>query len=309
MQTDEIPTLRLGTRGSPLALIQAEEVRDKLLAIHPDLNVEIVVISTTGDRIQDRTLAAIGGKGLFTKEIEQALFDKRVDIAVHSAKDMLTEFPAGLVLGPILEREDPRDALISQEGKGLDSLPAGTVIGTASLRRQAQILARRPDLSVIPFRGNVQTRLRKLKAGEADATTLALAGLKRLAMTEVIAEVLEPEKLLPAVGQGAIALVTREDDSVTAELSDCLNDKLTSIAVTAERALLAELDGSCRTPIAGYAEIDAEADTIHLRGLIAKPDGSELHATERRGPLSDANVMGVDAGQELKRTAGPDFLV
>ena len=155
----------------------------------------------------------------------------------------------------------------------------------------------------------MQTRLRKLKAGEADATTLALAGLKRLDMTEVIAEVLEPEKLLPAVGQGAIALVTREDDSVTAELSDCLNDKLTSIAVTAERALLAELDGSCRTPIAGYAEIDAEADTIHLRGLIAKPDGSELHATERRGPLSDANVMGVDAGQELKRTAGPDFLV
>jgi hydroxymethylbilane synthase len=306
MKMNDERILRLGTRGSPLALIQAELVRDRLIAAHADLAVEIVVISTTGDRIQDRTLAAIGGKGLFTKEIEQALFDGRVDIAVHSAKDMLTEFPAGLVLGPILTREDSRDALISRDGQDLDNLPSGSVIGTASLRRQAQILARRPDLTVIPFRGNVQTRLRKLKDGEADATILAMAGLNRLENTGVVSELLDTDKLLPAVGQGAIALEIREADVDTFDLSRVLNDEVTAAEVTAERAVLAELDGSCRTPIAGFAE--ENAGIIHLRALVAKPDGSVVHATERRGQISDALEMGIDAGQELKSTAGPDFL-
>jgi hydroxymethylbilane synthase len=306
MEKEDKRILKLGTRGSPLALIQAELVRDRLIAAHADITVEIVVISTTGDRIQDRTLAAIGGKGLFTKEIEQALFDGRVDIAVHSAKDMLTEFPAGLILGPILTREDSRDALISRDGQDLDSLPSGSVIGTASLRRQAQILARRPDLSVIPFRGNVQTRLRKLKGGEADATILAMAGLNRLENTGIVSELLDTDKLLPAVGQGAIALEIRENDADTLELSRPLNDDVTASEVMAERAVLAELDGSCRTPIAGLAQ--ANGDTLHLRALVAKPDGSVVHATERRGQISEAVEMGIDAGQELKSTAGPDFL-
>jgi hydroxymethylbilane synthase len=306
MKMNDEKILRLGTRGSPLALIQAELVRDRLIAAHADLTVEIVVISTTGDRIQDRTLAAIGGKGLFTKEIEQALFDGRVDIAVHSAKDMLTEFPAGLVLGPILTREDSRDALISRDGQDFDSLPSGSVVGTASLRRQAQILARRPDLTVIPFRGNVQTRLRKLKDGEADATILAMAGLNRLENTGVVSELLDTNKLLPAVGQGAIALEIREGDIDTLELSRPLNDDVTAAEVMAERAVLAELDGSCRTPIAGLAE--TKAGFIHLRALVAKPDGSVVHTTERRGQVSDALEMGIDAGQELKSTAGPNFL-
>lgn len=300
--------LKIGTRGSPLALIQAEEVRDRLIAAHQGLRVEIVEISTTGDRIQDRTLAAIGGKGLFTKEIEQSLFDSTVDIGVHSAKDMLTEFPAGLVLGPILAREDTRDALISRDGQGLDELDSGAVIGTASLRRQAQVLARRPDLKVIPFRGNVQTRLRKLEEGQADATLLAVAGLNRLERADLISEALDVDVLLPAVGQGAIALEMRADDDATAQLVGILNDERTNIEVSAERALLAELDGSCRTPIAGLAKADMATGTMYLRALIAKPDGSIVHATERRGVIADGVEMGTDAGRELKATAGPNFL-
>jgi hydroxymethylbilane synthase len=300
--------LKIGTRGSPLALIQAELVRDQMMAAHEGLVVEIVVISTTGDRIQDRTLAAIGGKGLFTKEIEQALFDGTVDIAVHSAKDMLTEFPSGLKLGSILAREDTRDAIISRDGKGLDDLVAGSVIGTASLRRQAQILARRPDLKVVPFRGNVETRLRKLDEAQADATLLAIAGLNRLAKADLASEVLEPEILLPAVGQGAIALEIREDDAFTNEATAVLNDPQASAEVRSERAVLAVLDGSCRTPIAGLACADMEAGTLHLRALVAKPDGSIVYTAERSGSVADAEAIGREAGQELKSTAGPNFL-
>lgn len=300
--------IKLGTRGSPLALIQAEEVRDKLLAAHHGLKVEIVEVSTTGDRIQDRTLAAIGGKGLFTKEIEQSLLDGDVDVAVHSAKDMLTEFPPGLTLGPILPREDVRDVLISKSGHSLQDLDTGAVVGTASLRRQAQVLALRPDLKVIPFRGNVQTRLRKLKEGQADATLLALAGLVRLKNESIASEIIETDRLLPAVGQGAIALELREDDPNTAALCDVLNDAKTAAEVTAERALLAELDGSCRTPIAGLAMLNSEDQSIHLRALIAKPDGSVVHKVERTGTIGDAVEIGFDAGQELKRDAGPNFL-
>ncbi|MEC7202628.1 MAG: hydroxymethylbilane synthase, partial [Pseudomonadota bacterium] len=209
MEENQVTQLKIGTRGSPLAMLQAEEVRNALMANQPELNVEIVEISTTGDRIQDRTLAAIGGKGLFTKEIEQALLDGTVDIAVHSAKDMLTEFPEGLTLGPMLPREDTRDGIISSNGQTLSDMPSGSVVGTASLRRQAQILAVRQDLNVIPIRGNVQTRLRKLSEGQADATLLAVAGLKRLNRMDVFTQVLDPETLLPAVGQGAIALELR----------------------------------------------------------------------------------------------------
>ena len=212
MEENQVTQLKIGTRGSPLAMLQAEEVRNALMANQPELNVEIVEISTTGDRIQDRTLAAIGGKGLFTKEIEQALLDGTVDIAVHSAKDMLTEFPEGLTLGPMLPREDTRDGIISINGQTLSDMPSGSVVGTASLRRQAQILAVRQDLNVIPFRGNVQTRLRKLSEGQADATLLAVAGLKRLNRMDVFTQVLDPETLLPAVGQGAIALELRAGD-------------------------------------------------------------------------------------------------
>jgi len=300
--------LKIGSRASPLALRQAEEVRNALVANQPDLQVDIIEISTTGDRIQDRTLAAIGGKGLFTKEIEQALLDGAVDICVHSAKDMLTEFPSGLMLGPILQREDTRDGFISHSGQKLSEMPSGAVIGTASLRRQAQILALRPDLEVITFRGTVQTRLRKLDEGQADATLLAVAGLKRLDCMDVLTQIFDPETILPAVGQGAIALELRVDDERSMRAVEPLNDVKSATEVAMERAFLAVLDGSCRTPIAGIANANIDADRIKFRGLIAKADGSVVHSTIREGTINDAIDMGKDAGLELKTEAGPNFL-
>ena len=300
--------LKIGSRASPLALRQAEEVRNALVANQPDLQVDIIEISTTGDRIQDRTLAAIGGKGLFTKEIEQALLDGAVDICVHSAKDMLTEFPSGLMLGPILQREDTRDGFISHSGQKLSELPSGAVIGTASLRRQSQILALRPDLEVITFRGTVQTRLRKLDEGQADATLLAVAGLKRLNCMDVLTQIFDPETILPAVGQGAIALELRVDDERSMRAVEPLNDVKSATEVAMERAFLAVLDGSCRTPIAGIANANIDADRIKFRGLIAKADGSVVHSTIREGTINDAIDMGKDAGLELKTEAGPNFL-
>ena len=300
--------LKIGSRASPLALRQAEEVRNALVANQPDLQVDIIEISTTGDRIQDRTLAAIGGKGLFTKEIEQALLDGAVDICVHSAKDMLTEFPSGLMLGPILQREDTRDGFISHSGQKLSEMPSGAVIGTASLRRQSQILALRPDLEVITFRGTVQTRLRKLDEGQADATLLAVAGLKRLDCMDVLTQIFDPETILPAVGQGAIALELRADDEKSKRAAEPLNDIKSATEVAMERAFLAVLDGSCRTPIAGIANANIDADRIKFRGLIAKADGSVVHSTIREGTINDAIDMGKDAGLELKTEAGPNFL-
>ena len=300
--------LKIGSRASPLALRQAEEVRTALVANQPDLQVDIIEISTTGDRIQDRTLAAIGGKGLFTKEIEQALLDGAVDICVHSAKDMLTEFPSGLMLGPILQREDTRDGFISHSGQKLSEMPSGAVIGTASLRRQSQILALRPDLEVITFRGTVQTRLRKLDEGQADATLLAVAGLKRLDCMDVLTQIFDPETILPAVGQGAIALELRADDERIMRTVEPLNDIKSATEVAMERAFLAVLDGSCRTPIAGIANANIDADRIKFRGLIAKADGSVVHSTIREGTINDAIDMGKDAGLELKTEAGPNFL-
>ncbi len=298
--------LRIGTRGSPLALAQAHETRARLAAAHPELAapdaVEIVVVKTTGDRILDRTLSEAGGKGLFTKELEEALADDRVDLAVHSMKDVPTWLPDGLAIPVLLPREDPRDAFFSERARTLDELPAGSVVGTASLRRQAQVLMRRPDLRVVPFRGNVQTRLRKLAEGEADATLLALAGLRRMGMADRVASVIEPEDMLPAVAQGAIGIEVRAGDQRTLGYLAPLACAATMARVTAERALLAVLDGSCRTPIAALAVLDG--DELYLRGLVASPDGARVLRTERRGRAADAAEIGADAGAELKARGG-----
>jgi len=299
--------IRIGTRGSPLALAQANMVRAALARAHgvAEDAIEITVIRTTGDTIQDRPLSDVGGKGLFTKEIEQALIDGTVDLAVHSAKDMVTVLPAGLVLAACLPREDARDVLVSRAAKSIAELPQGATVGTASLRRQAQLKMLRPDLAVVPLRGNVETRLKKIAEGVADATILALAGLKRLGLERAAAAVLEPDAFLPAVGQGAIGLETRADDDKTRQLIAPINDPATLIAVTAERAFLAVLDGSCKTPIAGHARIAGAA--LSFRGLIAKPDGSKSFAAAREGAVIDAVAIGADAGRELKARGGADF--
>jgi hydroxymethylbilane synthase len=299
--------LRIGTRGSPLALAQARQVRARLAAAHaldPE-RIEVKVISTTGDMIRDRPLSEVGGKGLFTKEIEEALLAGAVDLAVHSAKDMPTVLPPGLGIAAVLPREDARDAFISRKAKTLRELPQGAVVGTASLRRQALVKRLRPDLSVVSFRGNVETRLRKLDAGEVDATLLALAGLKRLGLAAAATGLLAVEDFPPAVGQGIIALEARADDSKTLALLAAVNhlDSLTALAT--ERAFLAVLDGSCRTPIAGHAVINA--GRLQFRGLIARPDGSEVHETQREGAVAEAFALGEDAGRELKELAGADF--
>jgi hydroxymethylbilane synthase len=262
-------------------------------------------IRTSGDLIQDRPLADAGGKGLFTKEIEQALIDGAIDLAVHSAKDMSTVLPDGLVLAACLEREDVRDAFISKKAASLSALPAGSVAGTSALRRQAQVRRLRPDLTVVNFRGNVETRLRKLDDGAVDATLLALAGLKRLGLAQAATALLDVDEFLPAVGQGIIAIEARQDDNATRSLLAPLNHADTAIALSAERAFLAVLDGSCRTPIAGHATV--ASGRVRLRGLIAKPDGSAVFETAREGATADAIRLGQEAGAELKRQGGADF--
>jgi hydroxymethylbilane synthase len=297
----QISPLRIGTRGSPLALAQAHEVQARLRAAHPDLvpeaAIEIVVIKTTGDLVLDRTLAEIGGKGLFTKEIDEAQLDGRIDIAVHSMKDVPTVLPDGLILPCILEREDTRDAFICLKAKTLAELPAGSVVGTASLRRGAQVLYRRPDLKVVPLRGNVQTRLRKLEEGEVDATLLAMAGLRRLGLADRAASAIEPEDMLPAVAQGAIGITARAGDAATLARLAPLDHPDSHLRVIAERAFLAVLDGSCRTPIAALAELIGEA--LVLRGLVIKPDGSLCHENRVSGKPADAEAIGRAAGSQL----------
>ena len=301
--------LRIGTRGSPLALAQAEETRRRLAeaddGLDPDA-IEIVVIKTTGDRVRDRPLAEIGGKGLFTKEIEDALLDGRIDVAVHSMKDMPTVLPPGLAMGAMLPRADPRDALILRSGDGLADLPAGAVVGTTSLRRQALVLHRRPDLKVATLRGNVETRLAKLARGEVDATLLAMAGLQRLGKDHVATCALAPEEMLPAVAQGAIGIEMRADDAATADRLAAIDHAETTTRVAAERAMLAVLDGSCRTPIAGLAELDGNGG-LSLRGLVARPDGGEVFEAARGGPAADAAAaaaIGRAVGEELLASAG-----
>ena len=299
--------LRIGTRGSPLALVQSREVRARLAVAHgvaPE-QIAIEVIRTTGDMIRDRPLAEVGGKGLFTKEIEEALTAGAVDLAVHSAKDMPTVLPAGLAITAVLAREDARDVFVSARAATLLGLPSGAVVGTASLRRQALVKHARPDLAVVSLRGNVETRLRKLAASEVDATLLALAGLKRLGRADAATAVLALDEFLPAVGQGIIALEARADDRRTRELLAAVDHPASAVALAAERAFLAVLDGSCRTPIAGHATV-ADGRLV-FKGLIARPDGSELHACGREGAVADAVALGADAGRELAARAGPGF--
>ena len=307
----DLPTpgkpLKIGTRGSPLALAQAHETRDRISTAFDlsDDAFEVVVITTTGDRVLDRPLKELGGKGLFTREIEEALLTGVIDIAVHSMKDMPVLQPEGLVLDTYLPREDERDAFVAEGKGGLADLHEGAVVGTSSLRRRAQLLNRRPDLQVVEFRGNVQTRLRKLNAGVAEATFLAMAGLNRLKAKHVPATPIPAEDMLPAVAQGAIGIERRADDSRVAELLSAIHHGPTGDRLAAERAFLAELDGSCETPIAGLATLEDGA--LVLRGEILRPDGSEAHADRREGAVSDGAKMGRDLAQDLLSRAGPGF--
>jgi len=300
--------IRIGTRGSPLALAQAHQVADKLRAAHgltPE-QCEIVVIKTTGDRVTDRPLIEAGGKGLFTKELEEALFARDIDLAVHSMKDVPAIVPAGLAIVAILEREDPRDAFVSLKYASLAELPAGAVIGTSSPRRGAQALRVRPDLNVVDFRGNVETRLRKLADGVADATFLACAGLNRLGLARHITAAMDTGVMLPAVAQGAIGIEIRADDENTARLLAPLNHAPTAICVTAERAYLTQLEGSCRTPIAGYAELLPDGG-LRFRGEILTTDGRRVSAVEHIGASTTAAALGQQAAADVLGQAGPDF--
>ncbi len=304
----EAPILRIGSRGSPLALVQAREVQSRLAAAGIGAErIEIVVIRTTGDIVQDRSLAEAGGKGLFTKEIEEALLAGKIDLAVHSSKDIPTVLPPGLALAGFLPREDPRDAFISRKTKALRELAPGAVVGTASPRRQALVKRLRPDVSVVTLRGNVETRLRKLDAGEVDATLLAVAGLKRLGLLSAATAILDPGEFLPAVGQGAIGIETRADDAKTRAYIAAISDADTATALAAERAFLAVLDGSCRTPIGGHAIVSG--GNVRFRGIIVKPDGSEAFEVLREGRSEDASKLGADAGRELRDRASADFFV
>jgi len=289
--------LRIATRKSPLALWQTHHVRDVLCRTHPDLKVELVEMTTQGDKILDTPLAKIGGKGLFVKELENGLLEKRADIAVHSMKDVPVEFPPGLTLSVIMRREEPYDAFVSNHYAKLTALPQGAVVGTSSLRRQSQILALRPDLQIRTLRGNVGTRLSKLDKGEYDAIVLAAVGLKRLGMAERIREILKPEVILPAIGQGAIGIECRQDDVETIELIAALNDFVTQQQVTAERAMNACLGGGCQVPIAGFAEIDGTGLT--LRGLVADVQGKEVIRHSIHGAVESAEELGRQLGNEL----------
>ena len=299
-----VQPLRIGTRGSPLALVQVNQVRGLLIDAHPDMPApDIHIIKTSGDQVTDRPLADLGGKGLFTKEIEQALLENAVDIAVHSMKDVETWLPDGLAVDCFLPREDPRDTLLG--APSIAELPHGARVGTASMRRSAQLLATRPDLKITLMRGNVGTRLAKLAAGEVDATLLAVAGLKRLGRADAVGAVLEPDEFLPAVAQGAIGIERRAADTQTAALLAPLNDGPTALCVAAERAMLAALDGTCRTPIGGLATLDS--DRLTLVGLLVWPDGSGLQRFRKTGDRAAAVALGTEVGQELRRRAGPKF--
>ncbi|MEY3960997.1 MAG: hypothetical protein RIR14_1651, partial [Pseudomonadota bacterium] len=309
--TQDLPTpdrpLKIGTRGSPLALAQAHETRDRLAAAFalPREAFEITVIKVTGDQILDRALKDIGGKGLFTREIEEALLAGDIDIAVHSMKDMPTIQPEGLVLDCYLPREDVRDAFVSPGTARLMDLPQGAVVGSSSLRRRAQLAHRRPDLQLVEFRGNVQTRMKKLADGVAAATFLAMAGLNRLGLSEVARSAIDPEEMLPAVAQGAIGIERRAADERVAAMLAAIHHGDTGLRLAAERAFLLRLDGSCETPIAGLALL--EGDSLWLRGEVLRPDGSKVITGERRGAAGDGAAMGTDLAAELLTRAGPGF--
>ena len=298
---------KIGTRGSALALAQAHETRARLCAAHGlhEDQFEIIVVSTSGDRIQDRPLSEVGGKGLFSKEIEDLLLSGAIDLAVHSSKDMATILPEGLVLAAFLPREDPRDAFIGREVKRLIDLPQGATIGSSSLRRQAQIKHLRPDLKVVMFRGNVQTRLNKLAEGKVDGTLLALAGLKRLGLEHVVTEILNETEFLPAPGQGAICIEIRESDSALQSLIKPISHEATTHALTCERAFLKLLDGDCRTPLAGHASIDG--NHLRFKGMVLNPYGTVVHTIEDHGPVGDAVEIGQRSALKIREKAGKDF--
>ncbi|MGB3418189.1 MAG: hydroxymethylbilane synthase [Mesorhizobium sp.] len=299
--------LKIGTRASLLAMAQAHEARSRLMAAHglPEEAFAIVPIATTGDNIQDRALAEAGGKGLFTKELEDALLDGRIDIAVHSSKDMPTQLPAGLELSAFLPREDVRDAFIGRTVKSIMDLPQGVKLGSSSLRRQALIRRMRPDLDVVLFRGNVQTRLRKLEEGVAEGTMLALAGLNRLGLSHVATDIMPVAAFPPAPGQGAICIESRIGDEAVGETLAAIHHQPTGQALACERAFLAALDGSCRTPIAGYATL--AGGSLSFNGLIITPDGTQSHTVAVQGPAADAARIGREAGVEVRARAGENF--
>ncbi len=301
------PTFKIGTRGSPLALAQAVETRDRLMAAHglAEDRFEVIVIKTTGDRVQDRPLGEIGGKGLFTKEIEDALLDRSIDLAVHSMKDMPVAQPDGLVLDCYLPREDVRDAFVSLKYKSIADLPKGAKLGSSSLRRRAQILHIRPDINVVEFRGNVQTRLRKLDKGVADATFLALAGLNRLGNAHIAQSAIDTDEMLPAVAQGAIGIEWHQDNTLIRDMLAAIADTDTATRLAAERAFLKALDGSCQTPIAGLATLDGERLTLH--GQILRTDGSDQVSGQISGPAKNGPALGAKLAAELLEKSGGDF--
>jgi hydroxymethylbilane synthase len=299
--------LKIGTRGSPLALAQAHETRARLSQAF-DLEescFEIIVIKTTGDRVLDRPLKEIGGKGLFTREIEDDLLSGRIDIAVHSMKDMPTEQPTGLILDTYLPREDVRDAFVSLTKDSMDALEAGQKLGSSSLRRKAQLMLARPDLEVVEFRGNVQTRLKKLEDGVADATFLAAAGLNRLGLSHIAKSFLDPDVMLPAVAQGAIGIERRSEDTRVAEILSAIHDTPTGQRLAAERAFLRGLDGSCETPIAGLAELNGS--TLRLRGEVLRPDGSEAINDDQSCPIEDAEILGSEMANKILNATPKNF--
>jgi len=301
-----VNVLKIATRESPLALWQAEDVKSRLLALDEEIRVELVKMTTKGDQLLDSPLAKIGGKGLFVKELETALLDGHADIAVHSIKDVPAVVPEGLQVVHILERENPHDALVSNRYSSLDELPDGAIVGTCSLRRQAQVLAKYPSLEVLTLRGNVNTRLRKLDEGEYDAIILASAGLIRLEMQDRIAQEFTVEESLPAAGQGIVGIETRVDDEDTIELMDRLHDNETSYRVQAERALSARLDGGCQVPIAAFSQIDG--NELWLRGLVASPDGKQVVSADARGHCNEAIDLGVKVAEMLLFRGAADIL-
>lgn len=302
-------TLKIGTRGSPLALIQAKMVACALKKTYPDLSLETVIISTSGDKVQDRALAELGGKGLFVKEIEEALFLKQIDLAVHSMKDVPSFLPSGLEIAAMLPREDARDVLLSKTGGGIAGLPKGAIVGTSSPRRGAALLARRPDLKIILFRGNVGTRIEKFENGTVDATLLAAAGLNRLDIKNPFATSVSPDEILPAAGQAAVGIEIREDDTQTKEFLAALHDSKTGRAVAAERAFLRVLDGDCRSPLAAYAQFSGEL--LKLRCFIARPDGSEFWEAAIEQEAKDKTAaleLGQELGMKMKAIVPMDYL-
>jgi len=307
--------IKIGSRGSKLAMIQANMVRAALQQAHPDLTaegrIEIVEITTSGDRIQDRSLMEAGGKGLFTKEIEEALLNGSIDLAVHSMKDMPTVLPKGLYIPCLLKREDPRDAFFSEKAQTLEELPAGSVVGTASLRRQAMVLANRPDLKVEVFRGNVDTRLNKLKSGVVDATLLALAGLNRMGISDLAQSVIDVDVFLPAVAQGAVGIEIRQEDAELAALLKPIHCPQTALRVAAERAYLYVMDGSCRTPIAGYASAPDNNGEMLLKAWVADPQGTDIYEDKMSAPvhtIDDAQKLGHDLGVKLRARLPEGFV-